>query len=284
MKFRKVVKRFLQFVKQSNRKENTLRHYRGRIKEFRKRLGHRKINKLRLEDVEGALAKANHFKDGRPKAPDTRRSNAVVLQQVFAFAVRRRYLRKKLFDKLERPRARHRERIPTDEENAAIETRADPAFRLVFRALRQCGARPGELARAQIDNWDRGKRLLILKDHKTATSTGQARKISVGEKLEALFLEAIGDRTAGHIFLDRRGNPWTTAKLSAVYRRLKKSAGLPDDLCLYLQRHQHATILVEKAGIHAASKSLGHTSITTTQRYVHTDDSRMPVNQDLVDA
>lgn len=282
MKFRKVVNRYLEFVESSDRKETTLRHYRGRIKEIKKRLGDRRIEDLTLEEVEAALVKANQFKDGRPKAPDTRRGNVIVLQQVFKFAVRRGYLAEPLFDKLERPRTRHRERIPTDEENAAIEAAADPEFRTIFRALRQCGARPGELARAQIENWDRESRLLVLKDHKTATKTGKPREIGVGDKLEALFLEAMAGRQSGPIFLDRRGKPWTTQKLSAIYRRLRKSAGLPAELCLYLQRHQHATQLTAKLGIEAAAQSLGHASIVTTQRYNHPDKSRLAVNQDLV--
>lgn len=281
MKFRKVVKLFLEHTEQ-NRKPNTLRHYEGRLQSFRKRLGDHEIEDLKLEDVEDALNRANRRRDGTLWAPDTRRANAVVLQNLFEFALRRGYLKAKLFEKLEKPRTRKRDRIPTDEENQLVEDLATPEFRRIFRALRQTGARPGELASAQIEDYDPESRLILIADHKTATKTGRPRKIGVGEKLEALVREAIGDRKVGAIFLDRRGNAWTTQKLSAIYRRLRKAAGLPPDLCLYLQRHQHATILCEKVGIHAAAQALGHSSIQTTQRYVHPDDAQLSRNQDLV--
>lgn len=97
------MKLFLQFVKESDRKPNTLRHYEGRIKDVRKRLGDRPIEKLTLEEVEDAISKANQWPNGTMKAPDTRRGTVIVVQQVFKFAVRRAYLAEPLFDKLERP-------------------------------------------------------------------------------------------------------------------------------------------------------------------------------------
>lgn len=281
MKFKKLVRLFLEFTEQ-HRKTATLKHYQGRLRVPRKLLKKKKIKRLSLEQIEQALNAANRSKDGTLLAPDTRRANAVVLQHLFRFAVRRGYLKEMPFDKLERPRGRRRERIPTAAENQAVEEIADSAFLLVFRALRQSAARPGELAAAEIEHWHRDERLLVIPDHKTIGSTGRPREIGVGRKLEALLKESIGKRTEGPIFLDARGRPWTTEKLSATYRKLRKQAGLRDDLCLYLQRHLHATVLTEKVGIEAAKESLGHASITTTMRYDHPEKARLAINQDEV--
>lgn len=281
MKVRKLIKLFLKHTEQ-NRKPNTLRHYRGRLKPFKALIGTTRIDAITLADIEEALNTANRWGDGSLKAPDTRRSNAVVLQQMFRFAVRRGYLEAMPFEKLERPSGRRRERIPTDDENRAIEAAAGPEFRAIFRALRQTGARPGELAGVLIENYDAATRLITISDHKTATKTGRPRKIGVGEKLERMLKQAIADRESGPIFLDPQGRQWTSARLSAEYRRLRDAAGLPKDLCLYLQRHQHATVLCEKVGIHAAAHALGHASVQTTQRYVHPDDAQLSINQDLV--
>lgn len=281
MRVRKLVRRFLAHTEE-HRKPATLRHYAGRLKAFVARLGDRKLKTLKLEEIEEYLHEAGRFPDGRLKAQDTRRANVTVLQQLFRFAQRRDLVDLPKCDALERPPSRRRDRIPTDDENAAVEAIAKPEFVLIFRALRQSGARPGELARACIADYDEAARLIVLADHKTATKVGRPRKIGVGDKLQLLIREAIGERTDGPIFLDGKGEAWTSEKLSRAYLYWRKKAGLPDGLCLYLQRHQHATELCEKAGIFVAAQSLGHASTKTTERYLHPDDSALSKNQDLV--
>ena len=83
--------------------------------------------------------------------------------------------------------------------------RASPAFRLIYSALRQCGARPGELCRATIADVDRANRVITLKEHKTARKTGQVRRIPIGRKLGELLNQAIGTRTEGPVFLSPAG-------------------------------------------------------------------------------
>lgn len=276
MKVKKLVRRFLCFCKQ-HRKPNTYRCYRGRLKPLRRRLGDRRIRSLTHDDIEHYLNRVN-----RNKAPDTVRANIGVVQSLFGFAVERGYLEKLPFAKLEKPPGRQRTRIPTDVEDVEVAMQATSAFRLIFLALRCTGARPGELAAATIADYDQEKRLIVLNSHKTE-GTGRPRKIGVGVKLEALLRESVGDRSEGPLFLDERGNSWTSEKLSKNYKRCCRAAGLSEDLCLYLTRHKHATLLCEVAGIHAASLSLGHASIETTMRYVHPDDEKLAQYQDLLD-
>ena len=42
-----------------------------------------------------------------------------------------------------------------------------PEFRLIYSALRQCGARPSELCRLTIADVDRPAGIITLKEHKT---------------------------------------------------------------------------------------------------------------------
>lgn len=281
MKVKRLVAEFLAYCERT-RKPNTLRSYKSRLAPLVEQLGKKKLEKIKLNDIEEFLHQVDHWEDGKAKSADTRRANAVGVQKLFNFALERKYIAEPVFAKLEKPRSRRRERIPTDEENAAVEAIAPPEFLRVFRALRRSGARPCELAAATIGQYDRAKRLIVLTEHKTQ-ETGRDRKIGVGEKLEPILSEAIGERTAGPIFLDRQGKAWTSEKLSKTYKRLCRRAGLAEDLCLYLQRHSHATVLCEKAGIHAAASALGHANIQTTMRYVHQDDAQLGKNQDLVD-
>jgi integrase len=77
--------------------------------------------------------------------------------------------------------------------------------------------------------------------------------------------------------------PWRVENLSRTYSRLRDLAGLPKDLVLYLARHECGTKICREKGIEYARRLLGHTNISTTQRYMHLDDSELADAQDLVE-
>src|SRR5262249_61999842 len=85
----------------------------------------------------------------------------------------RTLLRKQVFAKLEKPRVGQRDRVPTPEETATILSQASRQFRLIYSALRQSGARPGELCRATIADIDQTANAIILREHKSARKTGK---------------------------------------------------------------------------------------------------------------
>jgi integrase len=97
----------------------------------------------------------------------TRRHNAVALERLQKFSLDHKLLERPVFGKLEKPRAGQRDRVPTADETAAILFQAAPQFRLIYLALRQCGARPGELCRAMIADIDRTTNAIVLREHKS---------------------------------------------------------------------------------------------------------------------
>lgn len=282
MKAKKLVKEFLTYTEE-NRKPSTLRHYRGRLALFRKRYGHRKLESLKQKDIDDYVCEANHWPDGKLKAQDTRRANVVVLDQMFRFAVRRGRLRKMPYEAIERPQSRKRDRIPTAAEDEAVERIAPHDFLQIFTALRRTGARPGELAGARIEQYDREKRLIVLDQHKTDLKTGAKRKIGIPRALQPVIDAAIGGRTEGHIFLKANGDPWDSQQLSRAYRTLRDRLGFSRDLVLYCQRHSVGTKVTRTRGIAQAAQVLGHISTATTQRYNHPDDCEIAQNLDLID-
>jgi integrase len=180
--------------------------------------------------------------------------------------------------------------LPIANESAAILANASPQFRLIYAALRQCGARPGELCRATIADVDRNANVIILREHKTARKTGKPRRIPIGRKLGELLAQAIGDRQAGPIFLSPAGKAWSVPNLSRTYSRLRDLAGLPWDLAglpwdlvLHLARHECRTKICREKGIEYARRLLGHANISTPQRYLHLDDRELAEAQDLVE-
>ncbi len=213
----------------------------------------------------------------------TRHHDAVALGRLQKFALEHKLLDQPVFGNLEKPRVGRRDRVPTAAETEAILAKASPAFRLIYSALRQCGARPGELCRATIADVDRAKCVITLKEHKTARKTGQPRRIPIGRKLGELLDQAIGTRTEGPVFLAPAGKAWRVPNLSRTYSRLRDLAGLPRDLVLYLARHECGTKICREKGIEFARRLLGHANISTTQSYMHLDDRELADAQGLVE-
>jgi site-specific recombinase XerD len=85
------------------------------------------------------------------------------------------------------------------------------------------------------------------------------------------------------VFLSPSGRGWRVENLSRTYSRLRDLAGLPKDLVLYLARHECGTKICREKGIEYARRLLGHTNISTTQRYMHLDDGELADAQDLVE-
>jgi len=69
-----------------------------------------------------------------------------------------------------------------------------------------------------------------------------------------------------------------------TYSRLRDLAGLPKDLVLYLARHECSTKICREKGIEFARRLLGHTNISTTQRFIHLDENELAPAQDLMNS
>ncbi|MGE5192233.1 MAG: tyrosine-type recombinase/integrase [Deltaproteobacteria bacterium] len=256
----------------------TVAFYRARLKRFVERFNDRELATLTSLDVDEYLAEA-----GAGMSDSTRHHNAVALQRLQKFALDHKLIDRPVFSKLEKPRVGQRDRVPTAAETEAILSHASPTFRLIYLALRQCGARPGELCRATIADIDRTANAIVLREHKTVRKTGKPRRIPIGRKLGELLVQAIGERQNGPIFLSPAGRAWTVPNLSRTYSRLRDLAGLPRDLVLYLARHECGTKVCRQKGIEYARRLLGHANISTTQRYIHLDDRELAEAQDLVE-
>lgn len=268
----------------ANRKPATVAHYRGRLALFVQQLGDRDAGTLTEIDCRRYIDHASRFADGTSKAPDTVRANFIAFDQWQKWAKKSGHLAALLITDYEKPGSRGRDRIPTAAEIAAIFRHAPADFALIYRALRACGARPGELCRATIADVKASIGIIELTDHKTAGKTGKPRRIALGREMKRIVQQAIGERTAGNIFLSSSGQPWTVPALGQIFRRIRAKAKLPADLVLYLARHEFASRLVEKdVDINAVAESLGHSGLQTVRRYVKVKPEKLVEWQNKLD-
>ena len=283
MTVKELVTSYLKWV-HKNRPENTYKSYRTNLRAFTDHFGDQEFATLSALKVQDWYGEQHYRPDGREYAPDTIRQRAITLQALQTYAINNKVIAEAILPKLEKPTGNQRNRIPTAEETNQILMHSPADFALVYKSLRQSGCRPGELCNAQISDIrsENGSQYLELKHHKTAKKIG-ARKIPIGSKLQQLFSEAIGDRKVGPIFLRSNGNAWSTNRLGDVFRRLRRKLDLAEDLVIYLTRHEHGTKLANEVSLVAARDALGHKSIQTTNRYLHTSDEEQRSNQDLMD-
>ncbi|WP_211264376.1 tyrosine-type recombinase/integrase [Streptosporangium amethystogenes] len=98
--------------------------------------------------------------------------------------------------------------------------------------------------------------LALLKAH---------RKIQAAERLKA------GDRWEDHdlVFATRHGGPIERTEDWKVWKAILKQAGVRD-VRVHDARHTAATPLIEQGvNIRVVQEVLGHTRVTTTERYAH---------------
>ena len=275
-----IVDRFLAWCTQQRAKA-TVKFYRSRLAKFRAAFGQRDWSTLTQIEIEDHLSLI-----GQGASSSTRHHNVVALNTLQSWGMARDLIDKRAFEKLEKPRPGQRTRIPTEQETEIILAAGSEAFCRIYQALRHCGARPGELCRATIADLKEGGTVIELAEHKTSRKTGKPRRILVGQKMREIVAEAIGDRKSGPIFLSPAGKAWKPENLSRTFRKLRDDHGLQregsDKLVLYMTRHEFGTKATEKLGIHAAGEMLGHTQITTTQRYAHADENKLRTQQDSV--
>ena len=192
----------------------------------------------------------------------------------FRFLVRRGVLERNVAREVRGPRPPRKlvSFLPIDEAMSLMDAKApDGATRArdaaVLEILYATGLRVSELAGLDLDDVDRSQQ--------TVRVLGKGRKErivpfgrSAAEALAAYLRQRGG--AAGPLFSNRRGGRLTVRSLHTIVRRSAAATGITRRVSPHTLRHTFATHLLDAgADLRVIQELLGHSRLSTTQRYTH---------------
>lgn len=259
---------FLQWS-QRHQSPETLRGYRFWLQSFSEACGEIQVDALKPFHVTAWV-------DGHDTwQSSTSHFNAIrSVLRAFNWATEQKVIAKNPLLGMKRPRPQARQTFMDDATYRALRRVARPQFKYFLTALRETGARPGEVrqlvwSQVQKDKW-------VLKKHKTSGKTGKPRVIWLTPLMQKILtaLRAQAPDSQDHVFLNMYGRPWTTNSIRLQFKRLKDKAKVEGDVSAYQLRHAFVTrSLLNGVGEVTVAELVGHQGLEMIQRhYAHLAD------------
>ncbi|MGC4019403.1 MAG: tyrosine-type recombinase/integrase [Muricomes sp.] len=133
------------------------------------------------------------------------------------------------------------------------------------------GARVSEISNIEKKNVDLETGLIRIMG-----KGGKERYIQIGSKDTLKLLQKYYNENAeminqsGYFFVNQRGKRFSEQSIRIMLRKYTKLAGIERNITPHMFRHSFATYLIEEgADISCVQELLGHSSIKTTQIYIH---------------
>ena len=284
---------YLVSAKFADKAKSTRAIDKGRIKRhLRPVLGSRVVKKLHPEDIRRAF---NAIRDGKTKADikTRKRGRAIVrggegtarqaiklLRSAFSWAVEQQMISsnpaagvKVGIDKVrnivmrgpEDYEALFKTLDKTENEKRIRSTVAD-----AIRVIALTGARRGEIAGLRWHHVRLKDGLLIIDNHKTARSTGEARMIGLPAAAQAIIAARASDNAKPDDFVFPPAHGDNPVNLAKPWRMVREEAELPEGIGLHGLRHSLATqMAMDGAQAAEIMTVLGHKQMSTAQKYVH---------------
>jgi integrase/recombinase XerC len=152
--------------------------------------------------------------------------------------------------------------------------------RAILETLYSSGVRVSELAGLNMDAVDTRNGLI-----RVLGKGNKERIVPIGAKAghaiiayRGALLQQTGDPApgGGALFLNKNMNRLTTRSIARVVDKFARACGLPVPLSPHGMRHSFATHLLDAgADLRAVQELLGHSSLSTTQRYTHVSIDRL---------
>jgi integrase/recombinase XerC len=247
---------------------HTLRSYRTDLSQFRRFLAARQIGQL--AHVDARLLRqylARLYEAGLSRVSIARKLAAI--RSCLAFLTRRGGLAKNPAREVASPRLPKRlaSFLPIDEATVLLEHPAAARDRAILEMLYATGARVAELCALDLADLDGAGDTIRVRG-----KGAKERVIPVGDAaLQALaaYLRVRGNAD-GPLFENVRGGRLTARSVHRIVKARSRAAGLTRRVTPHTLRHTFATHMLDAgADLRLIQDLLGHSRLSTTQRYTH---------------
>lgn len=251
--------------RQPKYKPKTIQHYRdlcGRFVEYFPG----KVSRLKPKDLEDWIASKSWSQGTRSTA-----YRAVI--RLFNWAVRHKLIPENILRDAESEPMVRREHVLSVEQQDYIEETAGPGLREFLIALRDTGARPGTIASVTAKEIVFEEGLWRVPEHKTKHKTGQAIVVAMTPRLARISRVLCTQHPAGPIFRTVNGKPWTHARVTQTFKRIKDRTGYGAECYAYAYRHRFITEALRR-GVDPVTVAtlVGHKGMDMIKRfYAHYD-------------
>ena len=257
----------------------TRRAYAGDLAHFRTFLGQASLESVDTRLVRAWLAAL--YRHGLDAASIARKLAA--LRSFLKFLVRRGALPRNHARAVRGPRLPVRlvGFLPVDDAFAMMDAAAGPAARVrtrerdhaIVELLYASGLRVSEVAGLDVDDVDQDRYAL-----RVFGKGGKERMVPFGGTAKRALAAHLARRggAAGPLFTSRGGRRLTARSIHTIVRRTARAAGITRRVTPHTLRHTFATHLLEGgADLRMIQELLGHSRLSTTQRYTHVDADRL---------
>ncbi|NIP31284.1 MAG: tyrosine recombinase XerC [Candidatus Dadabacteria bacterium] len=140
----------------------------------------------------------------------------------------------------------------------------------IMELLYSSGLRVSEISNVKLDDLNFGEAII-----KVVGKGNKERIVPIGSKaLSAInyYLDSREDLKpkSRYLFLNFRGNKISTRSISRIIKKYALISGISKDISPHVLRHTFAThLLGSGADLRSIQEMLGHSSLSTTQKYTH---------------
>jgi len=258
------IDRYVDFLRMRHYSERTVASYRRSLRALSVALGVRGIvapgavTTAALYDHLAAVSEERHL------SPRTLNRLVCSYSSFFRFLVAQGAVDANPVDRIERPKVGRTgvKCLKHGQVSRLLRSIEDPRDRLIVRLIYATGVRVSELCAMRIEAVD-------LDD-------GVIRVTGKGNKERMVFLddatadaidEFLDGRTSGPLFVGYGGKPISTRTVQLLFKR-----HAPEGVTPHTIRHSYASELYRRSrNLRVVQENLGHTSIKTTEVYLHTD-------------
>ncbi len=161
-----------------------------------------------------------------------------------------------------------------------LQTNAGIRDRVMFELMYACGLRVSELRDLKLSCLHVQESYLNVVDSKN----NKDRYVPFYESLQPLLLQYICevrpkfmvDNQHDYVFVNARGNPFTSRGIQFCLDKAQQQAGLQMKLHPHMLRHSFATHLLDQGcDLRIVQELLGHASLMTTQIYTHVSQEKL---------